>query len=87
MVDIFSVLSLSFQTDSLHLCGTSRTFTNGSQDKDARNYKGISTKGVNEQYLSSLRVLVNILVAMATLIRLKDRDENEKEIPCSLGNR
>ncbi|XP_031575224.1 uncharacterized protein LOC116308861 [Actinia tenebrosa] len=86
MVDIFSVLSISFQTDSLHLCGTSRTFTNDSQGKDARNCQGISTKGVNEQYLSSLRVLVNILVAMATLICLKDRDESEKEIPCSLGN-
>jgi hypothetical protein len=83
MVEIFSVLSVSFQTDSLHLCGSNRTFMNDNHVRGTGNNKEISTKNINEQYLSSLRVLTNTLVAMAALMRLKDRDEND--IACSLG--
>jgi len=82
MVEVIAVLTLCFQTDSLHLSGQSRAFRNDSLS--GHRTSRTTENAINENYLSSLRVLTNTLVAIETLIRVNDKEENDKEATCSM---
>ncbi|KAK3743856.1 hypothetical protein QZH41_005254 [Actinostola sp. cb2023] len=71
-----------FSTDSLHLSGQSRAFRNDSLS--GHRTSRTTENAINENYLSSLRVLTNTLVAIETLIRVNDKEENDKEVTCSM---
>lgn len=70
MVEVFSVVCVCFQTDSLHRSGKTRTFRNGLDTGQKRH-----DNSTDENYLSSLTVLCNVLAAIEKLICLRDEEE------------